>query len=280
MSGLFLRIYAALAAVLVIGLLLAGTLRNPPEDTGWDGAVATVAGFPSAAASLLGQAAPGEHEEALTALSGRFGEPVRMLPREAILATLAEAERAALSRGESITVFDARGPTIHVPLAGQPFVASIGPLTRPDARPPVAAFILLGVLGILAVFVSVWLRPLQTELGNLVRVADDLGAGKLDTRSALPPTAPLGPIGGAFNQMADRVQASIRERERLISDREALLRAVSHELRSPLQRMRFGLELLDGETEPTTMVERLHDIQGRRRPWRWRGSCGGDRSQG
>ena len=262
MRGLFLRIYAALAAVLVVGLLLAGTLRAPTDSSQWDGAVAAAAGFPSAAASVLGRAAPTEQDAALTTLSERFGAPVRLLPREAIVATLDEVNRAGLSRGESVTVLSDLGPSVHVPLAGQPFVATLGPISRPDTTPPVAAFVLLAALGVLAIVVSVWLRPLQTELQRLVRVADDLGAGRLDARAELPEAATLGPVGGAFDAMATRVQASIREREALIQDREALLHAVSHELRSPLQRMRFGLALLDGETDATSFPDRLEELGG------------------
>jgi two-component system sensor histidine kinase RstB len=260
--GLFLRIYAALAAVLVLGLLLAGTLRSQRTDTPWDGAVTAFAGFPSAAASALGRAAPNEQDDALATLSERFGHPVRLMPREAVYATISEVEHTALVRGESLPIFDARGATLHVPLAGQPFLVSLGPVPRPSSSPPRLMFLLIGALMALAVVVSWWLRPLQTQLEGLVQTADALGAGHLDARSRLPAHDPLGPLSHALDHMADRVQVSIRDREALIAEREALLHAVSHELRSPLQRMRFGLELLDGEDDRAAFAERLGELEG------------------
>ena len=262
MRGLFLRIYAALAAVLVIGLLLAGTLRSQRHGPPFNRDIATFSSFPSAAASALGRAAPSEQEATLLQLSNRFRHPVRLLPREAVQATLSDSHRVAFSRGEPVTVTELGDTTLHVPLAGQPFVATLGPVARPDGRPPIIIFLLVGTLVVLAVVLSVWLRPLQTELEGLVRVADALGSGRLDARSRLPSDATLGPLSGALDLMADRVQASIRERESLIADREKLLHAVSHELRSPLQRMRFGLELLDGETDGDRVAERLSELQG------------------
>jgi len=262
MRGLFLRLYAALAAVLVVGLLLASTLRERGDDTPWDGSVSVFSGFPAQAAARLGRAAPTEQDAALDALSATFGHPVRLIPREALLATLGDTQRAAFQRGEPVPVFSTVGATLHVPLAGQPFGASLGPVVRPESGPPLAAFVLVGVLVVLALLVAMWLLPLDRQLSELVGATQSFGRGQLDARSGLSGDQALGPLGAAFDGMADRVQAAIREREALVRDREALLHAVSHELRSPLQRMRFGVELLDGEPDGDSRTERLRELEG------------------
>mgnify|MGYP000026176006 CR=1 FL=1 len=262
MRGLFLRLYAALTAVLVVGLLLAGTLREHGDDAPWDGAVTVFSGFPARAAATLGRAAPAEQDAVLAELAETVGQPVRLVPREALMATLADTERAALQRGEPVTVFSADGALLHVPLAGQPFVASMGPVVRPEVGPPLMAFVLVGVLVGLALLVAMWLLPLDKQLTELVGATRAFGGGQLDARSRLESDLALSPLSAAFDGMADRVQAAIKEREALVRDREALLHAVSHELRSPLQRMRFSVELLDGEPDGPGRTQRLRELEG------------------
>ncbi len=59
------------------------------------------------------------------------------------------------------------------------------------------------------------------------------GGGKATARAVVSPRAPveIRHLAGAFNRMADRIQAELE-------DQRALLGAVSHELRSPLARVR------------------------------------------
>ncbi|MFT4625676.1 MAG: signal transduction histidine kinase, partial [Myxococcota bacterium] len=66
---------------------------------------------------------------------------------------------------------------------------------------------------------------------------------------------PTGPLAVAFDEMADRIQA-------LIESRQELLNGVSHELRGPLQRLRFGVDLLEVEDDAAERARRVTDIQG------------------
>jgi signal transduction histidine kinase len=78
-------------------------------------------------------------------------------------------------------------------------------------------------------------RPLE-ELGH---AADRFGGGDLSFRTELAGArsyAEVTEVARAFNQMAERVESTVR------SQRE-LLGAVSHELRSPLGRARIALEI-------------------------------------
>ncbi len=82
-------------------------------------------------------------------------------------------------------------------------------------------------------------RRLTRPLTDLVRVVQDIGAGRLDSRMKLGrhDAGELGAIAFAVNDMASRI-------ERQIEDQRNLLAAVSHEIRSPLARMRFMVETL------------------------------------
>jgi signal transduction histidine kinase len=88
-------------------------------------------------------------------------------------------------------------------------------------------------------------RRLSRPLERLTEAARRLGGGDLAARA--PAAAGRGEIPEltrAFNEMAERV-------ERLVRGEKELLANVSHELRSPLARLRLALALLprDGATE-------------------------------
>jgi two-component system OmpR family sensor kinase len=79
---------------------------------------------------------------------------------------------------------------------------------------------------------------LVRPLGELVRVARDIGAGKLQSRMRIGrhTRGEIGVLGEAINDMATRI-------EKQIADQRALLAAVSHEIRTPLGHMRVLIEM-------------------------------------
>jgi len=82
-------------------------------------------------------------------------------------------------------------------------------------------------------------RSLSSPIVRLQRATRGLAAGALDTRVGQPFTSrkdEIGTLARDFDTMAERMQA-------LITDKEVLLRDVSHELRSPLARIRVALAL-------------------------------------
>jgi signal transduction histidine kinase len=110
--------------------------------------------------------------------------------------------------------FNARGPRWVTPLALA-----------------MSALVLWGVAGL-------WARRLARPLRELTRVARELGAGKLESRARLRHGArgEVGELGNALNEMAARI-------ERQMADQRQLLAAVSHEMRSPLARLRLLVEI-------------------------------------
>lgn len=82
-------------------------------------------------------------------------------------------------------------------------------------------------------FIRRLLRPVRTLGDGVARLA----AGELDVVLPAPTRDELGAVTRAFNEMVGRVREMIRARDRLLLD-------VSHELRSPLTRMRVAIELL------------------------------------
>lgn len=82
-------------------------------------------------------------------------------------------------------------------------------------------------------------RYLSSPIVRLQKASRSLAAGALDTRVGRPfnrRSDEVGTLARDFDAMAERIQA-------LVTDKEALLRDVSHELRSPLARIRMALAL-------------------------------------
>ena len=83
---------------------------------------------------------------------------------------------------------------------------------------------------------------LRRPLAALTRAAAEIGRGKVP-----PPLAESGPaeiktVSRAFNQMA-------RDLARLEDDRALILAGVSHDLRTPLARLRLGLEMAEADRQ-------------------------------
>jgi signal transduction histidine kinase len=105
-----------------------------------------------------------------------------------------------------------------------------------DDRTPLLlglVFILLFIIGLAYVMQASLLRPLKWLHSGVEAVSD----GDFTTRVPVVRNDEIGKVARAFNQMTSRVQEMMDDRERLLAD-------VSHELRSPLARMKVALELL------------------------------------
>jgi signal transduction histidine kinase len=98
-------------------------------------------------------------------------------------------------------------------------------------------FVMVGVILAAHLVLRRALRPVRLLYAGVAR----LGEGQLDVEVPRQSRDELGALTDAFNRMARRVKAMIAMRDQLLLD-------VSHELRSPLTRMKIALALLpEGE---------------------------------
>jgi signal transduction histidine kinase len=134
------------------------------------------------------------------------------------------------------------------------------------------ALLAVFVLGVLLISYAVLrhlMRPLRTLGDGVAR----LGAGELDVVVPQRSRDEFGALTAAFNQMVRRVRDMIGARDQLLLD-------VSHELRSPLTRLKLDLEMLPESVQRARMgsdvvemeamlaelleLERLRDGRGMR----------------
>jgi two-component system OmpR family sensor kinase len=102
---------------------------------------------------------------------------------------------------------------------------------------PTRGLVIIGVVLVALALASFPLaRSIAAPVERLTAAARALGAGDLSVRANVRARGELGALGGAFDEMAARLEALVKgERE--------LLANVSHELRTPLARIRVALEL-------------------------------------
>lgn len=140
------------------------------------------------------------------------GTELRFAPRQGLLFVRVEAAGA--------------GYWLGVPVSARP----------PDAGPTRALLWTLAVLALLLVVASVFARYLARPLRELSAAVARVGRGELP--APLPESGPseIAAVNRGFNAMT----ANLR---RIEDDRALLLAGVSHDLRTPLARLRLGIEM-------------------------------------
>jgi signal transduction histidine kinase len=110
--------------------------------------------------------------------------------------------------------------------------------------------ILLGVL-FAAVSAGAWpvVRRLTRRLQDLRHGVEQFGAGELDHRVAVQGSDEVAALASSFNQAAGRIETLVRSHQSLLAN-------ASHELRSPLARMRMAVSMF-----ATATPERRADLQ-------------------
>lgn len=115
----------------------------------------------------------------------------------------------------------------------------------------------LWMLGIVALAVAVGsypiIRRLTQRLEDLRRGVERWGEGDLSVRVPERGSDEVAFLARRFNHAAERV-------ETLLKANKSLLANASHELRSPLARIRMGLELMDPEPSPRARDEITRNI--------------------
>ncbi|NOX42129.1 MAG: HAMP domain-containing protein [Gammaproteobacteria bacterium] len=117
------------------------------------------------------------------------------------------------------------------------YVLKLGPFDDPVTLDYLESILLTCLAFIVAIAVLFWVYPLSRDLNRLGVSANEFGQGDFDTRVVVAKRSPLSQLATTFNAMADRIQ-------NLISSHKELTNAASHELRTPIARLRFGMEMM------------------------------------
>lgn len=136
-----------------------------------------------------------------------------------------------------------------------PAMAFLAPLGGTDAALIDRIVVELAIMGLGIVVLSVWAASWLTRPLTLFTVA----AERLGKDIASPPIDETGPreirrAASAFNDMHMRLK-------RFIEDRTQMLAAVSHDLRTPITRLRIRAEFVEDEEERGRMLATLEEME-------------------
>ncbi|KWO39678.1 histidine kinase [Burkholderia sp. MSMB1459WGS] len=159
-------------------------------------------------------------------------------------AQLSGAPLRDLDAGRIAISYD--GKDYYMPLADGS-VLHARPIEAPDLDIRIYAYMLLALATLFAVVL--WIHHHWRDIRRLQDAARAFGAGMLSTRVKLSGKSNIYELSQQFNDMAARIEASIKQQREM-------MHGISHELKTPLARLEFGLALLADSDETGRMRER------------------------
>lgn len=185
-----------------------------------------------------------EREPALAELKkhGRNGFTLTNLAD--VKAELNEARWRELRDGK--LVLDDNATSYYLPLPdGIVIHARRSEVSNPDVEALAYGLFALAIL----LSVILWVHYHWRDLRKLEAAARAFGSGNLSTRAQLSRKSNIYELSQQFNQMARQIEASI------LHQRD-MMHGISHELKTPLARLEFGLALLQSPESPDRQRER------------------------
>ncbi len=168
------------------------------------------------------------------------------------LPTIADIEQGRVARRSRIllqrTYFVAPAPKGGTYLFGW----SLG--ARMNEAHSVLVTLLMGVMAAVIIIAYIVLKRLLMPLRVLNEGVARLSGGELDVALPIRTRDEFGRLTDAFNRMVGRVRAMVAARDQLLLD-------VSHELRSPLTRMKVALELSPPNKQSAGMVSDVAEME-------------------
>ena len=124
---------------------------------------------------------------------------------------------------------------------------------RPVGRHAAMLIVLLVIAVAVAAAAYPVVRRLTGRLERLQASVDAWGAGNLSARVAVEGHDEVAQLAIAFNRSAERVEALVRAQKTLLAN-------ASHELRSPLARIRMAVELIERDAPESIRTELMRNI--------------------
>jgi signal transduction histidine kinase len=168
-----------------------------------------------------------------------MGEPPARLPAEGLLLAIRLAPASDVVDGGGDEAW------LNGALILPPAPLGFGP----------AALVMLVVAALaISVVAALTVRRLTRPLDALARAADAVGQGQPAVVEAASGPLEIRQTAAAFNAMQERIG-------RAMTDRNRLLAAISHDLRTPITTLRLRAEMVDDASLRTQMLRTLQEMQ-------------------
>jgi signal transduction histidine kinase len=213
------------------------------------------------AAQLLGTASAAERPRLLADIAKTFPKlELQMVPPEAAAAGEADnPELRSLRRrlGGAYRIFPlAQGDVIHkvgITLPDGAMISARLLRQRPFWQGPWTLTLMFAVVSV--TLLSLWAaRALTAPLSSFAKAAEDFSLN--GAAAPLPERGPeeIRSVAKALNRMRERITT-------LIDDRTKMLAAISHDLRTPITRMRLRAEFIEDDVHRSRMLRDLEQMR-------------------
>lgn len=168
--------------------------------------------------------------------------------------TVIDVLQAELPEVTAVDLVTRRGfAGLRVESASGPLLLNV-PRRRLSARNPHQFLVLIGFTGVLMSGIAlIYLRNQMRPIRRLALAAEAFGKGRV---------VPYRPAGATEVRLAGSAFVDMRDRiERQIDQRTMMLSGVSHDLKTPLTRMKLGLSLMEDDDETQAMRRDVEDME-------------------
>ncbi len=190
------------------------------------------------------------------------GVRFELVPLGEVRKQLSGIDAEGFERGDVVLDIGRKAFYRRVDLAGERYIGSDEEALVAQDLPIDIGFALsmeavryLIVALVLLIPIAAWSRAHWHGLQQLSDVADRFGGGELGARAHMEPKDSIYPLAERINHMADRI-------ERLLDSQRNLLHSVGHEIRTPIARLEFALELLRDVAENPALDKRINAMEG------------------
>ncbi|HUF22280.1 MAG TPA: ATP-binding protein [Burkholderiales bacterium] len=261
-SMLLIAILLVLSQLIWFGLYRSYSVRQQSEFFAHQIAavVSTVSAaletMPPAARERFSERLPSQHYIRLLPATA-WNEDEINLPASPLLRTIGEQLRRELSEDAQALALleDALGAVwIKILVRNQAYWVVFSPETRRSA----SAWAWTGwpVFGLTLAILGAWLLMLRVNrpLRALTAAAEEIGSGKTPTPLDEKGPTEILTLSRAFNRMSSNLK-------QLDRDRALLLAGISHDLRTPLSRLRLGVEMVGESADDGLRGGMIQDIE-------------------
>jgi signal transduction histidine kinase len=251
MRGLYLRIMSSAILAIVVAWLTVGLLasqfrsRFDPRALGPGGGGGPIGWM----ATQLEGLSEDEWPSRLAEAQREMAVPLSIVRADA----LPPAAASQVTSPRPIFVDDGRGGrSVYVPLRGGAYYMVAAPPAPPSPWPLIAGSAIFVCVLTLTASAVVGI-PLVRRLQTLRHAIVELGNGNWSVR-VMPRQ------GGVLGELAESITRTASQLQRQFQEREALLQVASHEIGTPLSRMRFELAMLEERLENERDLRRVRAL--------------------
>ena len=160
---------------------------------------------------------------------------------------------AALSAGGLAEMSAANGERWLLKQVNEDRILALRYRIQEPKRGPLDWLLMFIFYAAIALVIMAWLWPLRRDLQTLEQATRRFGDRNWVFDAAIGPRSQVHSLADAFRRMAARIDG-------LIQSHQDMSNAMSHEIKTPLSRMRFELEMARTTQDPTKLAQHLNHI--------------------